>query len=504
MKKLKAFLKVWAATFTGITIIMVALPALAFQEGYPATGASVVGAQLHMNLDEMWQFGKKFFNPGTAAGYSLPYTGGRVCFGSTTYTVSDGSADFSSYVNGNVVYVSIIESGGSAVLSEDLGAYNTNGIPLWRVTIGASAISSVTDDRTWVQKGSAATVKTTQSFPFEGIWATMGSNIDKFAIQRAGTAVSLVYNASYSGGTWAVQDSTKPQARIDYTAAGNMEFYTSPAAGSCAWTEAMAVTPTGVSALKPLVVSAPLTVSGTSSYLLLPSLTTAQRDALTAANGMMIYNTTTGRFEKYENGGWNTSSGRAYYTAPGTYTWTAPSGVHKVFITGCGGGGGGGACISYNQNNGIGGGGGAGACSIGFPIAVTPGTAYNVVVGAAGLGGVNGGAASAGGTTSFGDTLIVLGGGGAGGSGAFAVNGAGGAAGAGGIYIFSSPGLTGGSGGAGGNCAFGNGGAAVANGSSGQGATGHGGGGSGGNETNNTAVWINGGNGTPGMALIEW
>jgi hypothetical protein len=34
------------------------------------------------------------------------------------------------------------------------------------------------------------------------------------------------------------------------------------------------------------------------------SLTTTERDALTAANGMVIYNTSDNKFQGYENGGW--------------------------------------------------------------------------------------------------------------------------------------------------------------------------------------------------------
>ena len=40
------------------------------------------------------------------------------------------------------------------------------------------------------------------------------------------------------------------------------------------------------------------------SVLKLSNLTTTERNALTAANGMIIYNATTNKFQGYENGSW--------------------------------------------------------------------------------------------------------------------------------------------------------------------------------------------------------
>lgn len=49
-----------------------------------------------------------------------------------------------------------------------------------------------------------------------------------------------------------------------------------------------------------------LDVSSTSGGFIVPRMTTAQRDALTAVNGMIIYNTSTNQFNFYENGAWVT------------------------------------------------------------------------------------------------------------------------------------------------------------------------------------------------------
>jgi hypothetical protein len=49
-----------------------------------------------------------------------------------------------------------------------------------------------------------------------------------------------------------------------------------------------------------------LDVNSTVGALIVPRMTTVQRDALTPLNGMIIYNTTTNLFNFYENGAWVT------------------------------------------------------------------------------------------------------------------------------------------------------------------------------------------------------
>jgi hypothetical protein len=52
--------------------------------------------------------------------------------------------------------------------------------------------------------------------------------------------------------------------------------------------------------------SAILDLTSTTGALIVPRMTTVQRDALTAVNGMIIYNSTTTAFNFYENGAWVT------------------------------------------------------------------------------------------------------------------------------------------------------------------------------------------------------
>ena len=103
----------------------------------------------------------------------------------------------------------------------------------------------------------------------------------------------------------------------------------------------------------------------------LGSLTTSQRNSLSAATGEVIYNSTTGAVESYNGSEWiqlsnlfnatggtvSTSGGNKIhtFTSPGTFSVTGNGSVQYLVIGGGGGGG------SNGRSDGSGGGGGAGA-----------------------------------------------------------------------------------------------------------------------------------------------
>lgn len=58
-----------------------------------------------------------------------------------------------------------------------------------------------------------------------------------------------------------------------------------------------------------MVPAADFSVDTTTGGFIVPRMTTTQRNALTAVNGMIIYNSTTGAFNFYEGGAWVTGSG---------------------------------------------------------------------------------------------------------------------------------------------------------------------------------------------------
>jgi intein/homing endonuclease len=225
---------------------------------------------------------------------------------------------------------------------------------------------------------------------------------------------------------------------------------------------------------------------------------------------------------------------KAYYTSPGTYSYTVPQGVTSIVVKLWGGGGGAGGGDTANRNGGNGGG-GAYAYKV---ISVTPGETLTVTVGGGGgggasdvagsgggAGGYNGGAAggNAGGsgtsgaggggggrsTIARGATILAVaaGGGGGGGAGYNSNGGAGGGGGQNGSSAAGAGGVAGGSGSSNGtpggtssaDGGGGGGGGAGVNGGTGGGfGSGDGGGGGGGGGTSSGDTVINGSGRTPG------
>ena len=193
-------------------------------------------------------------------------------------------------------------------------------------------------------------------------------------------------------------------------------------------------------------------------------------------------------------------SGKQIFTSSGTFT--APTGVTKVLLSGVGAGGGGGGVSGASR-----GGGGAGGQQVfNFPYTVVAGNSYTVTINAGGSAGAGGGGdGGVGGSTVF-DALTIAGGnfgqgstaGSAGGaaSSPTATSATGGVQSVSGGGGFTGSGSTGGGGGGSGFGAGGVGGAGV-NGTAAGANTGAGGGGGGGNGST-------GGAGGTGILIVQW
>lgn len=200
-----------------------------------------------------------------------------------------------------------------------------------------------------------------------------------------------------------------------------------------------------------------------------------------------------------------TRGGKERFTSIGTFTFSVPAGVTKVWVSMSGGGGGGGGGGQYNA-----GGGGGGGSVLSQEVPIPNGvTSIPVEVGYGGLQGAVQEDGKPGGRSSFGSFVIANGGsegfrgttigGGVGGNGGSATGGVSG--GHGGDRGGSNPGIGGGS-------IFGNGGDggdSNVDGWSGRRGGGYGGGGGGGpGHVTNPNRRNNGGDGSPGFVLVEW
>lgn len=105
------------------------------------------------------------------------------------------------------------------------------------------------------------------------------------------------------------------------------------------------------------------------------------------------------------------TTGDDLFTAPGTYQWVASTPTVNARVWGAGGGGGSGGGVFLSGTGDGGGGGGGGEFAAEATLAVTPGQAYTIVVGAGGSGGTGtggGNPGTAGGLSQFAGDLVTV------------------------------------------------------------------------------------------------
>ena len=97
------------------------------------------------------------------------------------------------------------------------------------------------------------------------------------------------------------------------------------------------------------------------------------------------------------------------FTSSGTFV--VPAGVHKIYVTACGGGQGGGAYVDGDNWDYSGKGGDGGECIIREPFPVTPGEELSIIVGSGGAKASSGTTGGNGGATKVGNLVTLRGGG---------------------------------------------------------------------------------------------
>jgi hypothetical protein len=126
---------------------------------------------------------------------------------------------------------------------------------------------------------------------------TTGNALATFAARGYGAT-------AYSGNVGIVRISSEGTF-TDSSQPTNVTIWTTPS-GSTTAVERIHVAPSGRVGIgiDTPAASAILDLTSTTGALLLPRMTSTQRDALTAVNGMLIYNSTTNKGQIYENSAW--------------------------------------------------------------------------------------------------------------------------------------------------------------------------------------------------------
>lgn len=159
---------------------------------------------------------------------------------------------------------------------------------------------------------------------------TVNQNCDSFASQFWNVAGETVAQLSHFGGPEPIF------VLVDQSGAANTRIALNASATRVSYIDGG---PVGIGTKTPIT-SAKLDITSTTGALVPPRMTTTQRDALTASNSMLLYNSTTNKFQGRENGAWVNFSSNSFETmstpagtspvadnATDTLTWLAGAGV---------------------------------------------------------------------------------------------------------------------------------------------------------------------------------
>ncbi len=176
--------------------------------------------------------------------------------------------------------------------------------------VGAEIRSTAMEE--WLPGSSAAnlsfmTTSSGASVPVERMRISDEGNVgigtDAPAAMLHVTGGAVQVNTDQVGGYYSSIDGNEISGGMAGGAPGNHHLHIKPGDNSSYLLLAEDGGNVGVGTTSP---QGALDISSTSGGFIVPRMTTAQRDALTAVNGMIIYNTSTNQFNFYENGAWVT------------------------------------------------------------------------------------------------------------------------------------------------------------------------------------------------------